>query len=117
MTSTILSKRLILVGYGFLTLLYSYATIINSIDNFSGNRNIASIFALIYFSIMFVGLIKFTKPFAFLSCINFVACIAGTVYIQFLILSGIEPFIVFMMFLGCLGLFFSAQTFRGSNGI
>ena len=113
---TKLSYRLLILGYAFLACVYAFATVINSIDNFSGNRNIASMALLSYFVFMLVGIIKFRRLFSWLSSFNF---LVGSAVVLYLIvgLSIMNWFLMLVLLLGILGFVMSTNLAVKRNGI
>ena len=111
-----LSYQLLILGYSLLACLYLYATIMNSIANFSGNRNIASSAILLYSLTMVFGLIKFRKIFCWVSAMNF---IVGCFAILYLIvgLTITNGFLFLVLLLGLTGLILSIKAVVGWNGI
>jgi hypothetical protein len=113
---TKLSYRLLILGYAFLACIYVFATISNSIDNFSGNRNIASMALLSYFVFMLVGIIKYTRLFSWLSSFNFILGTAGVLYLV-VGLSIINWFLLLVLLLGISGLVLSVNLAVKRHGI
>jgi hypothetical protein len=107
---------MLILGYAFLACLYAFATVTNSIDNFSGNRNIGSMALLSYFLFMLVGIIKFTRLFSWLSSFNF---LVGSALVLYLVvgLSTMNWFLMLALLLGILGFVMSASLAVKCNGI
>lgn len=109
-----LSYQILILGYALLAGVFLVATVNNSLDNFTGNRNIISASVLGYLIFMLAGLYKFTKIFSWLSSGNF---IVGTLIVFYvLLLTNFHFFYISIFMLALLGSLLSIYTAIRHNG-
>ncbi len=105
-------SKILIFGYGSLSLLYLRSFTYYAIDNYGGNRMIVALIALTYFLLITIGLFKYPRAFSLLSAFNF---IIGSMFFLSLVISAFSEIhfgLIIYVLLGSLGMYISFLSYK-----
>jgi len=111
------STNILLVGYGCLSFIFLYLSILNGVKDFGGNRSLATLLILTFSLIMFFGLFKFPKYFTIISALNFLGGLFLVGYINFEGLPDFSAFLLSVFCLGVVGFVISIKASKVARGL